>query len=222
MAALLCTNPSTSILDVEGSANEAPLASIGVDDDLGLVERLRAGDESAFVELVRCYQPRLLRLAEATVGSRAVAEEACQETWLAVVRGVERFEGRSTFKTWLFRVLINRARTSANREQRAGRADDEAVERFDANGAWAAPPVPWSDQVDDRLVAEHLAHQVHDLLPTLPDQQRQVVVLRDVEGLDSAEVGTLLGITDGNQRVLLHRGRAKLRELLSVDMGSDR
>ncbi|HEY2812971.1 MAG TPA: RNA polymerase sigma factor [Acidimicrobiales bacterium] len=192
-----------------------------MDDDAGLVERLRAGDESAFVELVRRYQPRLLRLAEATVGSRAVAEEVCQDTWLAVVRGVDRFEGRSSFKTWLFRVLLNRARTSASREQRAGHADGD-VERFDANGAWAQPPVPWADQVDDRLVAERLARRVHDLLPALPDQQREVVVLRDVEGLDPLEVTSLLGITDGNQRVLLHRGRAKLRVLLSVDMGSDR
>jgi RNA polymerase sigma-70 factor (ECF subfamily) len=168
------------------------------------------------------YQPRLLRLAEATVGSRAIAEEACQDTWLAVLRGVERFEGRSSLKTWLYQVLLNRARTSASREQRAGRAGGDVVERFDANGAWAEPPVPWSDQVDDRLVAQHLAHRVHDLLPVLPDQQRQVVVLRDVEDLDPAEVAALLGITHGNQRVLLHRGRAKLRELLAVEMGSDR
>jgi RNA polymerase sigma-70 factor (ECF subfamily) len=222
MAAVLRTHADTAILGVSGADDEAVVASIGMDDDLRLIERLRAGDESAFVELVRRYQPRLLRLAEATVGSHAVAEEACQDTWFAVVRGIERFEGRSSFKTWLFRVLLNRARTSANREQRAARADGEAVERFDANGAWAEPPVPWADRVDDRLVAEHLAHRVHDLLPALPDQQRQVVVLRDVEGLDSAEVVALLGITEGNQRVLLHRGRAKLRELLGVEMGSDR
>jgi RNA polymerase sigma-70 factor (ECF subfamily) len=190
-----------------------------VDDDLALVDRLRAGDESAFVDVVRRYQPRLLRLAQATVGSRAVAEEVCQDTWLAVVRGVERFEGRSSFKTWLFRVLLNRARTSATREQRAGRADDSAVERFDANGEWVEPPIPWSDRVDDQLVAQRLAHRVHDLLPELPDQQRQVVVLRDIEGLDPPEVSALLGISDGNQRVLLHRGRAKLREGLSVELG---
>ena len=192
-----------------------------MDDDVGLVERLRAGDESAFVDVVRHYQPRLLRLAEATVGSRAVAEEVCQDTWLAVVRGVERFEGRSSFKTWLFRVLLNRARTSASREQRAGRADGDVVERFDANGAWATPPAPWADRVDDQLVASRLAHRVHELLPALPDQQRQVVVLRDVEGLESGDVTALLGITDGNQRVLLHRGRAKLRELLAAEMGTD-
>ena len=188
---------------------------------MGLVERLRAGDEAAFVTLVRRYQSPLLRVAEATVGSRAVAEEVCQDTWLAVLRGVERFEGRSSFKTWLFRILLNRARTSVGREQRAGRPDDE-VERFDASGAWATPPVQWSDRVDERLVAEDLARRVHELLPSLPDQQRQVVVLRDVEGLEPGDVASLLGVTDGHQRVLLHRGRARLRSLLSAEMGSER
>jgi len=193
-----------------------------VDHDLGLVARLRTGDESAFVELVRRYQPGMLRLAEATVGTRAVAEEVCQETWLAVFKGVDRFEGRSSFKTWLYRVLLNRARTNAGREQRAGRPDSEVVERFDANGAWTEPPAPWSDRVDDRLDARRLAVRVHQLLPELPEQQRQVVLLRDVEGLSSADVTSLLGISDGNQRVLLHRGRAKLRDRLTLEMGSDR
>jgi RNA polymerase sigma-70 factor (ECF subfamily) len=194
-----------------------------VDDDVGLVERLRAGDESAYVELVRRYQPRMLRVAKATVDNPAVAEEACQETWLAVLRGIDRFEGRSSFKTWLFRILLNRARSSARREVRAGRpAAADTVERFDAKGAWAEPPVPWSERVDDRLVAERLARRVQELLPDLPDQQRQVLVLRDVEELGSGDVASLLGISDGNQRVLLHRGRAKLRALLSVEMGSDR
>jgi RNA polymerase sigma-70 factor, ECF subfamily len=193
-----------------------------VDNDHGLVARLRAGDESAFVELVRQYQPRLLRLAEATVGSRAVAEEVCQDTWLAVLQGVGGFEGRSSFKTWLFRVLLNRARTSAGREQRAGRPDGDVVERFDSSGAWAEPPLPWSDRVDDRVVAERIVLRVHQLLPELPEQQRQVVLLRDVEGLSPADVTAILGLTDGNQRVLLHRGRAKLREWLTDEMGTDR
>jgi len=184
-----------------------------------LVERLRAGDEAAFAELVRRYQPRLLRLAQATVGNRAVAEEVCQDTWLAVVRGVERFEGRSSFKTWLFRILIYRSRSSADREQRAGRPVGDDVERFDTNGAWAPPPAPWADRVDDRLVAERLAPRVHELLSELPEQQRQVVLLRDVEGLGADEVANLLGVTDGNQRVLLHRGRARLRERLTAEIG---
>ena len=119
MATVLRADTDTALLHVTRADNEVVLASTGVEDDLGLVERLRAGDESAFVELVRRYQPGLLRLAQATVGSRAVAEEACQDTWLAVLRGVNRFEGRSSFKTWLFRVLLNRARTE--REPRAAR-----------------------------------------------------------------------------------------------------
>jgi len=191
-------------------------------EDQGLVDALRAGDEAAFVELVRRYQPALLRVAEATVGSRAVAEEVCQETWLAVVKGVDRFEGRSSLKTWLFHILLNRARSTATREQRAGRADGEAVERFDAKGAWIDPPEPWADRVDDQLTAEVVAEHVKALLPDLPDQQRQVVLLRDVEGLGAGDVATILGVTDGNQRVLLHRGRARLRHLLSLEVGGER
>jgi RNA polymerase sigma-70 factor (ECF subfamily) len=187
--------------------------------DSELVERLQAGDEAAFRELVTRYHSRLVRFAEVTVGSRAVAEEVTQDTWLAVVRGVKRFEGRSTFQTWLFRILLNRARTALGREVRAGRPDEDLEDRFDASGAWASPPVPWSEQVDDRLVADDLAARVHELLPALPEQQRQVVILRDVDGVSAADVSQLLGITDGNQRVLLHRGRAKLRAMLEAEIG---
>jgi RNA polymerase sigma-70 factor (ECF subfamily) len=191
-------------------------------DDVELVARLQAGDESAFVELVSRYQARLLRLAESTVGSRAVAEEVTQDTWIAVVRGIERFEGRSSFKTWLFRVLLNRARTAVGREVRAGRPDEHVEDRFDATGHWISPPVPWSDRVEDQLVARGLAEKVHRLLPELPEAQRQVVVLRDIEQIEPDDVAAMLGITDGNQRVLLHRGRSKLRALLAAEMGEDR
>jgi len=208
--------------DLAGAAEPVVVASAAMDDDVGLVERLRAGDQAAFVELLHRYQPRLLRLAEATVGSRAVAEEVCQDTWLAVVRGVERFEGRSSFRTWLFHILLNRARSSAGREARAGRPEEDLGERFDASGAWARPPVPWTDGVDDRIVAHDLAHRVRALLPSLPALQRQVVLLRDVEGASPAEVSAALGITDGNQRVLLHRGRARLRALLTGELAGER
>lgn len=196
------------------------LASRAVKDS-ELVARLQAGDESAFVELVSHYQARLVRFAEATVGSRAVAEEVTQDTWLAVLRGVERFEGRSSFQTWLYRILLNRARSAIGREQRAGRPDDALEERFDASGAWATPPVPWSDQVDDRMVAADIAARVRSHLPALPEHQRQVVILRDIDGVSANDVADLLGISDGNQRVLLHRGRAKLRALLEDELGSD-
>jgi RNA polymerase sigma-70 factor (ECF subfamily) len=207
---------------VRDAPSDRVIASAPVESDLGLVDRLRAGDESAFAELVRRYQSQLLRLAQTSVGSRAVAEEVCQDTWLAVARGVDRFEGRSSFKTWLFRILLNRARTTASREHRAGEPDDEVVDRFDAGGRWPAPVVPWSERVDDRLLAEQLALRVRELLPLLPDQQRQVVILRDVEGLDSHDVVALLGVSEGHQRVLLHRGRAKLRALLAAEFGGER
>jgi RNA polymerase sigma-70 factor (ECF subfamily) len=195
------------------------LTFAAVDEESTLVERLRAGDEQAFAELVRLYQPRLQRLARVTVGSSAVAEEVVQDTWLGIVRGIDRFEGRSSLKTWMFRILLNRARTAATKEQRAGRPDDEGdVERFDANGAWVQPPEPWADRADDRIVAAHLAERVQELLPQLNDVQRQVVVLRDIEGLPADEVASLLEVSDGNQRVLLHRGRARLRELLAREM----
>lgn len=190
-----------------------------VDDDRALVTRLQAGDEEAFTALVRRYQPSLLRFAISTVGSEAVAQEVTQDTWLAVVRGVERFEGRSSFKTWLFRIMLNRARSASYKEQRAGRPDDTVSnERFDANGAWAQPPEPWADRADDQLVAKQLAGRVRDLLPQLPESQREVVTLRDVDGLSAAEVASLLGVSEGNQRVLLHRGRARLRSLLAEEM----
>jgi RNA polymerase sigma-70 factor (ECF subfamily) len=185
------------------------------------VDRLRAGDESAFVALIALYQPRMIRLAEMTVGSRAVAEEVTQDTWLAVVRGVERFEGRSSFKTWLFHILLNRARSTVGREIRAGRPERQIDDRFDTSGEWVTPPEPWADRADDRVVAEHLAARVQELLPELPDNQRQVVVLRDLEGLSAQDVTAIVGITDGNQRVLLHRGRAQLRHLLSAEMGAE-
>lgn len=192
-----------------------------VSDEGDLVVRLREGDEAAFATLVAMYQTRLLRLAGTVVRSRSVAEEVVQDTWLAVVRGVDRFEGRSSFKTWLFRILLNRARTTAGREHRSTvLPEGDLGEQFDRSGAWGTPPVPWSDQVDDRLIAEQLAQRVQEILPSLPDGQREVLVLRDIEGLPAAEVSDLLGLTDGNQRVLLHRARTRIRDHLEREVGT--
>ena len=197
------------------------LASRAVADETDLVARVRAGDEEAFAAIVREHHPRLVRLAESVVGSRAVAEEVAQETWLAVVRGIDRFEGRSSFKTWLFHILLNRARTAAGRERRTeALPEGEPVERFTRLGGWQQPPVPWSDLVDDRIVAERLAVRVREALPGLPDAQRQVLVLRDLEGVASGEVAALLGITEGHQRVLLHRARGRIRQHLEAEMGT--
>ena len=191
-------------------------------DDHELVERLRAGDEGAFVSLVRQHQPGLLRLAESMVGSRAVAEEVVQDTWLAVCKGADAFEGRSSLKTWIYTILVNRARSTATREHRSEPVDgDEYDGCFDSSGAWATPPVPWSEKVDDEIVARQLAKLVSQVLPDLPDAQQQVLLLRDVEGLPAAEVATLLSISDGNQRVLLHRARCRIRQHLENAMGGE-
>jgi RNA polymerase sigma-70 factor (ECF subfamily) len=190
-----------------------------VDADGALVDKMRLGDEDAFREIVRRYQDRLLRLTESIVGSRAVAQEVTQDTWIAVLRGVDRFEGRSSFKTWLFNIATNRARSAVHKESRAGRPDETiSDERFDKNGAWATPPEPWSDRVDDRLIANDLALRLRALLPQLPEQQRAVITLRDIEGVSSEDVVRMLGVSEGNQRVLLHRGRAKLRALLTDEV----
>jgi RNA polymerase sigma-70 factor (ECF subfamily) len=193
-----------------------------VDDDAELVARLRAGDEQAFTNLVGRHQEAMVRLASSFVPNRAVAEEVVQDTWLGVVKGIDRFEGRSSFKTWMLRILVNRAKTVGAREQRSVAVSDTepAVERsrFDATGHWASPPQVWTD-VDDRLRAGELADPIRSALDALPSRQRAVVVLRDVEGLSSQEVRDVLDISESNQRVLLHRGRSRLRKALAADFG---
>ena len=189
-----------------------------MDTDLELLTRLRNGDEEAFVMLVARYQQPMLRLARAYVPSRAVAEEAVQDTWMGVVKGIERFEGRSTFKTWLFRILINRARSAGSLEQRHATLEPHhAVDpiRFDTNGQWVDPVERWAE-TDDRLEAATWVPILQSGLEDLPPRQRQVVVLRDMEGLSSDEVCELLDIGAGNQRILLHRGRTRLREILEA------
>ena len=192
------------------------------EDEGELLRRLRAGDEAAFASLVDRYHAPLIRVALTFVSSRAVAEEVVQDTWLGVLRGVDRFEGRSSLQTWLYRILVNRARTTGVREHRSlPLADTEpAVDpgRFAPDGTWASPPEHWSDEVDERLSAPALAARIRTLVEQLPVGQRQVVTLRDVEGLSSAEVCEILGISEGNQRVLLHRGRSRVRAVVEEEM----
>jgi RNA polymerase sigma-70 factor (ECF subfamily) len=140
------------------------------------------------------------------------------------VRGIERFEGQSSLKTWLFRILVNRARTAGGRERRVeslwASDDVETADRFDRDGAWAVPPEPWSDVADDRLVARQIARRVRSCLADLPPGQRDAVLLRDVEGVPADQVCALLGISDGNLRVLLHRGRTRVRRALEAELGT--
>ena len=192
-------------------------------EETDLVRRLQAGDEAAFVEVVNRFHAPLVRAARAYVASDAVAEEVVQDTWVAVIRGIERFEGRSSLATWLFHILANRARTTGVRESRTTPFDitDEGSlpsELFTRDGAWAEPPRPWTDAVDDRLFAEQAAQYVSGCLERLPATQRVVVTMRDVEGLESDVVCEALGLTPGNQRVLLHRGRAGVRACLSAQL----
>jgi len=164
--------------------------------DEQLLARLRAGEESAFVDVVDRYHRPMVRLAAAYVPSQSVAEEVVQDTWLGMLRGLDRFEERSSLKTWLFTILVNRARTTSQRT-----VDPH---RFAADGHWIQPPVPCTDEIDDQLAATTTVKFVRAAIDGLPEGQREVVLLRDVEGLSAAEVCQVLGVTDGNQRVLLH------------------
>jgi RNA polymerase sigma-70 factor (ECF subfamily) len=192
------------------------------EDERDLIERLRAGDEGAFMMLVEMYGPLMLRIAQNYVRSRAVAEDVVQEAWLGVLTGIDRFEGRSSLKTWILRILVNRARTRGERESRtipvsALEGEGEAAvdpDRFFSldhprfPGAWSAPPVAWPE---DALLASETLEQVKAAIAKLPPRQQEVILLRDVEGWEPEAVSEALGISDGNQRVLLHRARSKVR-----------
>jgi RNA polymerase sigma-70 factor, ECF subfamily len=196
--------------------------SVSPDPDARLLAGLRAGDEAAFTELVRRYSPALLRLALTYVPSRAIAEEVVQETWLGVVRGIDRFEERSSVKTWLFRIAANRARTRGAREPRTiplgqFESDEPAVdpERFlpPTHPQW---PRHWAIEPQDFAeTAETVAH-VRAAIDRLPPMQRLVITLRDVHGWDGPDVCHALELTEGNQRVLLHRARSRVRAELEA------
>lgn len=201
-------------------------------DDAELIAALKRRDEATFVGLVGRYQGSLLRLALIHTRSRAVADEIVQDTWLAVIQGIDRFEGRSSFKTWLFRILVNRARTRAERENRslpfseliqeASEPGEPAVpaERF--LGAdhpqwalhWAVPPRSWGESPEAKLLASETMEHIGRALERLPPAQRQVIILRDVEGWTAEEVCNVLEISETNQRVLLHRARSRVRAAL--------
>lgn len=191
------------------------------DDEL--VNRLRAGDEAAFAEVVTAYHPAMVRLARTFVPSQAVAEEVAQESWIAVLRGISGFEGRSSLKTWIFHIVANRARSIGVREHRVMPVDlgeEGSVDRrrFDEKGAWSEPPPHWSDEVVERLSSPPLLERVRVVLEDLPEGQRAVVTLRDLDGLSSREVCDVLGISEANQRVLLHRGRSRVRTALEEEV----
>ena len=192
-----------------------------IPSDRELVERVLAGDEAAFERLVGRHHRSLLRVAGALLPSAALAEELVQDCWIAALDHLEDFQGRAAFKSWLTAIVTNRARTLAARERwivPGLELDEPAVprDRFSASGrSWARPPARWSPDFPETVVHRaQIRGALTEALETLPPAQRAVVVLRDVEGLSAEEVCEAMSISAANQRVLLHRGRARLRNLL--------
>lgn len=198
-------------------------------DEARLIERLRTGDEAAFVVLVERHGPGLRRLARLYV-SEAVADDVVQETWIGVLHGLDRFEGRASLRTWMVRILLNIARSRGQREHRqipmsafldSTDAPSSSVDpgRFQSSGdrfpgGWVSLPERWDEQPEQRYLSSEGVHVALGTIASLPTAQREVVNLRDVAGWSSDEVCEALGITPGNQRVLLHRGRSKVRAAL--------
>jgi RNA polymerase sigma-70 factor (ECF subfamily) len=202
-------------------------AAPGIDDpDAELLVRLRRGDEAAFLELVERYGPMMLRIALTYVRTPSIAEEVVQETWLGVLNSLERFQGRSTLRTWLLRILANRARTRGAREARcipfstlAGDEPSVDPERFQGPegrfpGGWSAFPTPWETVPEERVLARETLREVESAIRALPGRQQEVIVLRDVEGWSAEEVCDALELSAANQRVLLHRARSRVRGAL--------
>ncbi|RMH31596.1 MAG: sigma-70 family RNA polymerase sigma factor [Nitrospirae bacterium] len=203
------------------------------EDESELLEVLRKGDEAAFARLVTRYSGSLLRIALAYVPNHAAAEEVVQETWLAVLEGIQRFEGRSSFKTWLFKILVNRAKTRGERERRyvefssiAGESADSEEPmvdpaQFDHAGRWITQPRSWDEVTPERLLLSKESRALIDqAIASLPAVQRQVITLRDIEGCSSQEVCNILNVSETNQRVLLHRARTKVRRAIESQLGS--
>jgi RNA polymerase sigma-70 factor (ECF subfamily) len=202
----------------------------GLPDDPVLLAHLRAGDETAFALVVDRYADAMLRTAIVFTGSRPAAEEVVQDTWVAVLAGLDRFEGRSSLKTWVFRILVNRAKAQALRERRVvpfsalevrGGEEGPAVppERFRPAGDrwpghWATPPESWAGQPEERLLAAESMALVRETVEGLPPLQRAVITLRDVQGWTAEEACAVLQLTQANQRVLLHRARSRVRARL--------
>lgn len=199
-------------------------AETGTATDDEVIDRLLAGDETAFTTLVTAHHGSLLRLALTFVSDRGAAEEVVQDTWLGVLKGLKSFERRASLKTWIFRILVNRARTRGARDGRtmnfSALQDPEGdgtdlIDRFSAEGRWAQPPSLWQAQdPEDLLLRAETVDCIESAIANLPANQRAVVMLRDVEGIEAEEACNMLAISETNQRVLLHRARTKVRAML--------
>jgi RNA polymerase sigma-70 factor (ECF subfamily) len=227
-------------------AEDAQPTSAGISEaEALLLEQLRNGDEAVFVSLIQRYHSPMLRLAMMYLPDRSLAEEVVQETWLAVLQGLKKFKGRSSLKTWIFRILLNIVKTRAQREGRSvpfsslsmfasGSSDEPEVDpdwflppgspMVPGRGLWVSLPHNWSDIPEARLLSQETRAYIHEAINTLAPQQRSVIILRDLAGWAAQEVCDFLSISEGNQRVLLHRARSHVRRALEdyLDGGKQR
>ena len=211
------------------------MAPQALPDDQALIAQLRQRDEEAFMALVKQYHTSLVRLASIYVNDESVAEDVAQETWLGVLKGLDRFEGRSSLKTWIFTILTNRAKTRAQREKRtlpfSAFQDSDSLEtgepsvdpeRFNPPDApawanhWLFKPTPWEYSPESTLLAKELRARIEQAIAALPPGPRAVITMRDLDGWVSEEVCNVLGISETNQRVLLHRARTKVRRAIEM------
>jgi RNA polymerase sigma-70 factor, ECF subfamily len=201
-------------------------------DEMALLAALRQGDETAFTVLVDRYHTGMVRLAQTFVASQATAEDVAQDAWLGVLRGVPSFEGRSSLKTWIYRILINRAKTRGQRDSRllpftshtsATLPDEDDTDSMDllfaraeSGGHWLSAPRSWQDLPEERFLSHETRAMIDEAIRMLPETQQRVIRLRDIEGLSSADVCNMLEISETNQRVLLHRARERVRHALAA------
>jgi RNA polymerase sigma-70 factor (ECF subfamily) len=202
-------------------------------EDHALLARMRRGDRAAFAATIDRHAGSLLRVARSLLRDAAAAEEVVQETWIALLTGLEGFEGRASLRTWLFRVLVNKARTRLARDRRTvpfsalasedGRTPEPGEAALGEGGGWAEPPAAWAETDPERLaLGAETREAIEAAIRALPPAQRAVLTLRDVEGLETDEICNLLGVTVTNQRVLLHRARARVRDALVRQVGRRR
>ena len=201
-------------------------------EEASLIQALKSGDEAAFNRMIDLHHSGLMRLARTFVSSEAVAEEVVQDTWVAVIEGIHRFEGRSSLKTWVYRILSNQAKTRGARENKYvplnnyGQAHDDQEERMNSRefhktnlngGAWMMAPISWDDYSPERLfLSKEVQQYLEKAIQDLPPIQKRLLILRDVQGFSSEEACQLLNLTESNQRVLLHRARGRVRRALDA------
>lgn len=233
------TYPAENEYQTTGGPNYAQSFTVSL-EEASLVERLRNRDEEAFLGLVQRHHSGLVRMAQSFVSNRAVAEEVAQETWVAVLQGIDRFEGRSSLKTWIFQILVNRSKTRGVREARSinfsslSDTDSETAfssvdpSRFfssddsDQPGSWASQPQEWDMTPEQLLLSQECQRHIEQAIASLPKLQRDVINLRDVQGWENEEICSVIGISDSNCRVLLHRARSRVRQALEEYLGTSR